>query len=113
VTALARLFALAGLVSLDTRIMVPILPAISASLAVGPGEVGYAVTAYTFGTAALGRLVDGQSGRIGASGPRRAYWSRRVKKFFTLWPKLLAPSLTFSQALLALGSAALPASSSF
>jgi len=65
VSPLARLFALAGLVSLDTRIMVPVLPAISASLGVAPGEVGYAVTAYTLVYGSMQVVYGPLSDRLG------------------------------------------------
>jgi predicted MFS family arabinose efflux permease len=46
-TPLAWLFVLAGLISLDARIIAPVLPAIAASLGVTPGEAGLSMTAYT------------------------------------------------------------------
>jgi predicted MFS family arabinose efflux permease len=47
VTPLAWLFLLAGLVSLDVRMMPAILPAIAASLGATAGETGLSMTAYT------------------------------------------------------------------
>jgi MFS family permease len=46
VTPLAWLFVLAGLVSLDVRMMPAILPAIAASLGATAGEAGLSMTAY-------------------------------------------------------------------
>jgi predicted MFS family arabinose efflux permease len=46
-SALPWLFVLTGLISLDARIIAPVLPAIAASLGVTPGEAGLAMTAYT------------------------------------------------------------------
>jgi predicted MFS family arabinose efflux permease len=58
VSPLPWLFLLAGLVTLDARIIAPVLPAISASLGVSPGQVGLAVTAYAIGYGVL-QLVYG------------------------------------------------------
>jgi MFS family permease len=65
VTPLILLFALTFLVSVDVRILAPVLPSISASLASTPGAVGLAMTSYTlaYGT---GQLVCGPiSDRLG------------------------------------------------
>lgn len=64
-TPLTRLFALAGLTSLDTRIMVPVLPAITASLGVSPGEAAWAVTAYTVAYGAMQIVYGPLSDRLG------------------------------------------------
>lgn len=84
-TPLARLFTLAGLVSLDTRIMVPILPAISASLGVSPGEVGYAVTAYSLVYGAMQVVYGPLSDRLG-----RVRVIRATGLFFALGTALSA-----------------------
>jgi predicted MFS family arabinose efflux permease len=67
VTPLALLFALAFLVSVDVRILAPVLPSIAVSLRDTPGNVGLAMTAYslTYGTSALiyGAISD-RFGRI-------------------------------------------------
>ena len=64
---LALLFALAFLVSVDLRILAPVLPSISASLGSPPGIVGLAMTTYSlaYGTGQLlyGPLSD-RRGRI-------------------------------------------------
>ncbi|MFB3818130.1 MAG: MFS transporter [Candidatus Methylomirabilales bacterium] len=66
-TPLALLFALAFLVSVDVRILAPVLPSIAASLRDTPGSVGLAMTAFsmTYGTSALiyGPISD-RFGRI-------------------------------------------------
>jgi predicted MFS family arabinose efflux permease len=66
-TPLALLFALAFLVSVDIRILAPVLPSISATLGSPPGVVGLAMTSYAFayGTGQLcyGPLSD-RRGRI-------------------------------------------------
>lgn len=59
------LFALAGLVSLDARIINPVLPAIAASLAATPGEVGYAATAYALAYGVLQLVWGPLSDRYG------------------------------------------------
>src|SRR5262249_1253912 len=56
-----------------------------------------------------GEIAHG-SESIGERVTLRSHRPRLVKKFFTLWPKDRAPSLTCSHALFASGSAALPAS---
>ncbi|MBI2561373.1 MAG: MFS transporter [candidate division NC10 bacterium] len=58
VTPLVLLFTLAFLVSVDLRILAPVLPSISASLGSTPGTVGLAMTSYAlaYGT---GQLVYG------------------------------------------------------
>jgi predicted MFS family arabinose efflux permease len=58
VSALPLLFALAFLVSVDIRIIAPVLPSIAASLGATPGKVGLAMTSYSlaYGT---GQLVYG------------------------------------------------------
>jgi MFS family permease len=48
VNALALLFALAFLVSVDVRILAPVLPSISLSLDSTAGTVGLAMTSYAF-----------------------------------------------------------------
>jgi predicted MFS family arabinose efflux permease len=66
-TPLALLFALAFLVSVDIRILAPVLPSISATLGSPPGVVGLAMTTYSlaYGTGQLfyGPLSD-RRGRI-------------------------------------------------
>jgi predicted MFS family arabinose efflux permease len=65
VTPLVLLFALAFLVTVDLRILAPVLPSIAASLEASPGTVGLAMTSYTlaYGT---GQLVYGPlSDRLG------------------------------------------------
>jgi predicted MFS family arabinose efflux permease len=65
VTPLVLLFALSFLVSVDVRILAPVLPSISASLEASPGTVGLAMTSYSlaYGT---GQLVYGPlSDRLG------------------------------------------------
>ena len=66
-TPLILLFGLAFLVSVDIRILTPVLPSISSSLGATPGVVGLAVTSYSFayGTGQLfyGPLSD-RMGRI-------------------------------------------------
>jgi predicted MFS family arabinose efflux permease len=66
-TPLALLFGLAFLVSVDIRILAPVLPSISVSLGSPPGIVGLAMTSYAFayGTGQLfyGPLSD-RRGRI-------------------------------------------------
>jgi predicted MFS family arabinose efflux permease len=58
VTPLVLLFALAFLVSVDVRILAPILPSISLSLGSSAGTVGLAMTTYTFAYG-TGQLVYG------------------------------------------------------
>jgi MFS family permease len=58
VTPFLLLFALAFLVSVDLRILAPVLPSISGSLGATPGAVGLAMTGLSAGSAVLGRLVD-------------------------------------------------------
>jgi MFS transporter, YNFM family, putative membrane transport protein len=58
VTPLALLFALTFLVTVDIRILAPVLPSISASLDSTPGAVGLAMTSYTFAYG-TGQLVYG------------------------------------------------------
>ena len=66
-TPLALLFILSFLVSVDARILAPVLPSISDSLGSSPGTVGLAITTYSF-TYGLGQLFYGplsdRSGRI-------------------------------------------------
>lgn len=66
-TPLALLFILSFLVSVDIRILTPLLPSISDSLGSSPGTVGLAMTTYSL-TYGLGQLFYGQlsdrSGRI-------------------------------------------------
>jgi predicted MFS family arabinose efflux permease len=57
-TPLALLFALAFLVSVDVRILGPVLPSISLSLGSSAGTVGLAMTTYTFAYG-VGQLVYG------------------------------------------------------
>ena len=65
--ALALLFLLAFLVSVDLRIIAPVLPSISESLRATAGAVGLAMTSYTFaygaGQLAYGPLSD-RHGRV-------------------------------------------------
>jgi MFS family permease len=80
-TPVALLFALAFLVSVDVRILGPVLPSISLSLDSSAGTVGLAMTTYTFaygvGQLAYGPLSD-PYGRIavvraaGVADPRKA-----------------------------------------
>ncbi|HET7875016.1 MAG TPA: MFS transporter [Methylomirabilota bacterium] len=58
-TALLLLFALAFIVSVDVRIIAPVLPSISESLGATPGTVGLAMTTYAFAYG-TGQLVYGQ-----------------------------------------------------
>ena len=71
-TPLVLLFALAFLVSVDIRILAPVLPSISASLGSPPGIVGLAMTTYSLAfelislvllVAILGALVIARYGR--------------------------------------------------
>lgn len=66
-SSLAVLFGLAFLVSVDLRIIAPVLPSIAASLGGTPGQIGLAMTAYSlaYGTGQLvyGSLSD-RYGRI-------------------------------------------------
>ena len=66
-TPLVLLFILAFLVSVDLRILAPVLPSISESLRASPGVVGLAMTSYaiTYGTGQLfyGPLSD-RRGRV-------------------------------------------------
>jgi YNFM family putative membrane transporter len=55
---LALLFILSFLVSVDVRILAPVLPSISDSLGSSPGAVGLAMTTYSF-TYGLGQLFYG------------------------------------------------------
>ena len=57
-TPLALLFILSFLVSVDIRILTPVLPSISDSLGSSPGAVGFAMTTYSF-TYGLGQLFYG------------------------------------------------------
>jgi MFS family permease len=57
-TLLALLFILSFLVSVDVRILAPVLPSISDSLGSSPGAVGLAMTTYSF-TYGLGQLFYG------------------------------------------------------
>jgi YNFM family putative membrane transporter len=57
-TPLALLFILSFLVSVDIRILTPVLPSISDSLGSSPGTVGLAMTTYTFAYG-LGQLFYG------------------------------------------------------
>lgn len=65
--ALTLLFLLAFLVSVDLRIIAPVLPSISESLRATPGAIGLAMTTYAFaygaGQLAYGSLSDRQ-GRV-------------------------------------------------
>lgn len=64
-TPLILLFALAFLVSVDVRILAPVLPSISVSLGSTPGTVGLAMTSYAFAYG-TGQLVYGPlSDRLG------------------------------------------------
>jgi YNFM family putative membrane transporter len=57
-TPLVLLFILSFLVSVDVRILAPVLPSISDSLGSSPGAVGLAMTTYSF-TYGLGQLFYG------------------------------------------------------
>lgn len=57
-TPLALLFILSFLVSVDVRILAPVLPSISDSFGSSPGTVGLAMTTYSF-TYGLGQLFYG------------------------------------------------------
>ena len=56
--ALALLFLLAFLVSVDLRIIAPVLPSISESLRATAGAIGLAMTSYSFAYGA-GQLANG------------------------------------------------------
>ncbi|HEX6774736.1 MAG TPA: MFS transporter [Methylomirabilota bacterium] len=66
-TPLALLFILAFLVSVDVRILGPVLPSIAASLGAAAGSAGLAMTSYALaydsGQLVYGRLFD-HFGRI-------------------------------------------------
>jgi predicted MFS family arabinose efflux permease len=64
-TALPWLLALGGLVSLDARIIAPVLPAIAASLGVSAGDAGLAVTAYTLSYGVMQVVYGPLSDRYG------------------------------------------------
>jgi predicted MFS family arabinose efflux permease len=65
VTPLALLFSLAFLVTVDLRILAPVLPSISASLRSTPGAVGLAMTSYALAYG-MGQLFYGPlSDRLG------------------------------------------------
>jgi YNFM family putative membrane transporter len=65
VNALPWLFALTALVSLDARIIAPVLPAIAESLGVSPGDAGLAMTAYTLPYGAMQVVYGPLSDRYG------------------------------------------------
>ncbi|HSB71458.1 MAG TPA: MFS transporter [Candidatus Methylomirabilis sp.] len=95
-TPLVLLFNLAFLVSVDVRILAPVLPSISASLGSTPGAVGLAMTSYAFayGTGQLfyGPLSDRLS---------RIAVVRAAGLGFTVCTVLSALSLTTRQFVLA------------
>ena len=64
-SALPWLFLLTGLISLDARIIAPVLPAIASSLGVTPGEAGLAMTAYTLPYGAMQVVYGPLSDRYG------------------------------------------------
>jgi predicted MFS family arabinose efflux permease len=64
-TALPWLLALGGLVSLDARIIAPVLPAIAASLGVSAGDAGLAMTAYTLSYGVMQVVYGPLSDRYG------------------------------------------------
>ena len=64
-TALPWLLTLGGLVSLDARIIAPVLPAIADSRGVSPGDAGLAMTAYTLSYGAMEVVYGPLSDRWG------------------------------------------------
>ena len=72
--ALPWLFALTAFVSLDARIIAPVLPAIAESLGVSPGDAGLAMTAYTLPYGAMqvvGPRIPGARSGAAVAGRRR------------------------------------------